>query len=252
MTPMARSFVMSWHFLTAIPLTKGGHDPSPGELGKAMAWFPIVGVILGGVLSLTVLLLSPILSRGVVDALVIVLLIVLTRGLHQDGLADTFDGWGGGQTPERRLEIMRDARIGAMGATALILALGLRYLGLGALPDGHRLPALLCMPAVGRWAMVLGAWSAPAARADGGLGKAFVQHVSAWSVVVACVWLGGMVIVALGIVPALLSLLTVALMTIAMTAVARRLCKGVTGDTLGAINEVAEIAFLLTIPVVLR
>src|SRR5205823_6321459 len=128
-------------------------------------------LMLGGVLAISDILLSGLFSRGVVNALLIVLLVAVTRGLHQDGLADSLDGLAGGHTPEERLEIMRDGRIGAIGATGLALALGLRYAGFSAMPEVERVPG--------------------------------------------------------------------------------RFIGGITGDTLGATNEIAEVIFLLASPVLL-
>jgi adenosylcobinamide-GDP ribazoletransferase len=94
------------------------------------------------------------------------------------------DGLAGGKTPAERLPIMRDPRIGAIGATGLFLSLLLRYAGLMALPQALRVPALVCMPALGRWAMVALAWTSPYARAEGGLAASFLTHLSWHHVVV--------------------------------------------------------------------
>jgi len=249
---MPRSFVITWHFLTSIPLTHSHHDPTPSELANSMAWFPIIGLIVGGVLALCAYLLSDVFSRSVTDMLLIVVLVILTGGLHQDGLADTFDGWAGGRTPEQRLAIMRDGRIGAIGATALILALGLRSAGLSALPDASRLPVLLCMPAIGRWAMVIGAVSSPYARDDGGLAAPFLGNLRVRHVLVATVSLAPGLFLAIGITGGLIALALAVLTARAVTALAYRLCRGITGDMFGTINEITEILFLLLAPLLVR
>lgn len=249
---IVRPFVVAWHFLTAIPLSRRHHDPTPGELAGSMAWYPLVGLLLGGALAGSAWLLSAGFARNIQDMLLIVVLVALTRGLHQDGLADTLDGWAGGRTPEQRLAIMRDGRIGAIGATGLILSLGLRYAGLEALPEPIRLPVLLCMPAVGRWAMVVGAVATPYARAEGGLAEPFLRHLTARHLLVATACLGAVLLWTLGVVEALAGLTVAALVARAVTAQSRRLCGGITGDTLGATNEAAEIAFLLLGPLFLR
>lgn len=247
-----RHFVIAWHFLTVVPVSRRHHDPTPEELAGSMAWYPLVGLLLGGVLAVSAWLLSTLFVRSVQDALLIVVLVVLTRGLHQDGLADTLDGWAGGRTPDQRLAIMRDGRIGALGATGLILVLGLRYAGLAALPDLGRLSILFCLPAVGRWAMVLGSVSVPYARAEGGLAEPFLRHLSARQVLVATGWLAVALLWAVGPVGALVGLTVAALVARAVTALARRLCGGITGDTLGTSNEAAEIAVLLLAPLLVR
>lgn len=247
---LMRAFLLAWHFLTAIPLSRRHHDPEPGELARSMIWYPLVGLILGGLLAASDLVLSRILPLHVVDALLIVILVALTRGLHQDGLADTLDGMAGGRTPAERLAIMRDARIGAIGATGLFLALGLRYAALHALP-AERLTLLLCMPAVGRWAMVIGSLSAPYARTEGGLAQAFLQHLSFPSVLTATVLMAGTLLWLLGPLSAVVVLCSGAVAARTLTGISVRLFGGITGDTLGATNEIAEIVLLLAGPALL-
>lgn len=216
-----------------------------------MAWYPFIGLLLGGLLVLCDLLLTPVLAGGVVDALLIVALVALTSGLHQDGLADSLDGLAGGRTPSDRLAIMRDPRIGAIGATGLILALGLRYAGLVALPQGGRMAMLLCMPAVGRWAMVIGAYGASYARTEGGLAQPFLNHLSLKHLLPATLVLAAALFWLLGPVSALVTLGVTAVTARALTVYARTRLGGITGDTLGATNECAEILFLLLGPLVL-
>lgn len=126
MGAVARPFVFAWHFLTAIPLSRSIHEPAATELAASMAWYPVVGILIGGGLVCTDWVMGKIFSPEVVNALLILVLVLLTRGLHQDGLADTLDGLAGGRTPDERLQIMRDPRIGAIGATGLFLSLILR------------------------------------------------------------------------------------------------------------------------------
>jgi adenosylcobinamide-GDP ribazoletransferase len=179
---MTRPFVFAWHFLTAIPISRRHHEPSSAELATSMAWYSTVGLLIGGLLATADLGLRLLLTAEVVNVLLIVLLVLMTRGLHQDGLADTIDGLAGGRTAADRLRIMRDPSVGALGATGLFLSLLLRYAGLLALPQPVRLPVLLCMPALGRWAMVSVAWGSPYARSEGGVGRG----VSDSSVLAAC------------------------------------------------------------------
>jgi adenosylcobinamide-GDP ribazoletransferase len=191
-------------------------------------------------------------ATEVVNALVLVMLVLLTRGLHQDGLADTLDGLAGGRTPAERLSIMRDPRIGALGATGLFLSLILRYAGLMALPPDLRLPALLCMPAMGRWAMVTLAWSSPYARTEGGLAAPFLTHLSWRHVAISTVVLTTALVGGVGGVGTGLILLGGTLILLICGWACRRWFGGITGDTLGAANEVIEILFLLFIPLLPR
>jgi adenosylcobinamide-GDP ribazoletransferase len=248
---VSRPFLFAWHFLTAIPLSRAHHEPLPGELAGSFAWYPLIGLMLGGLLVGSDLLLSTLFPPGVVNLLLIVILVGVTRGLHQDGLADFLDGLAGGRTPADRLAIMRDGRIGAIGATGLILSLGLRYAALMALPSDARLPLLLCMPAVGRWAMVVGAVSAPYARTNGGLAAPFLAHLSPRHVLLGTLLLAAPLFWFLGPPGALAGLALAAGAARAGTALARKFLGGITGDTLGATNELVEILFLLAGPALL-
>src|SRR3990167_184476 len=134
MGTFVRPFVFAWHFLTGISLSRALHEPTAPELAASMAWYPVVGMMIGGGLVLADMGLSRLLAPAVVNVLLIVLVVLLTRGLHQDGLADTLDGLAGGKTPAERLPIMRDPCIGAIGATGLFLSLLLSFSGLMAPP----------------------------------------------------------------------------------------------------------------------
>jgi adenosylcobinamide-GDP ribazoletransferase len=249
---VARPFIFAWHFLTMIPLSRAHHEPTVPELAASMAWYPVVGLLIGGGLVAADKVLDIVFATEIVNALVLVMLVLLTRGLHQDGLADTLDGLAGGRTPAERLSIMRDPRIGALGATGLFLSLVLRYAGLMALPIELRLPALLCMPAVGRWAMVTLAWTSPYARAEGGLAAPFLTHLSWRHVALATIFLTIGLTGGFSAVGALLILVVGALVVLVGWYACRRWFGGITGDILGAANETTEILFLLLAPLVLR
>lgn len=248
---MARRFIFAWQFLTAIPLSRSTHDAKPEELAASMSWYPLVGCLLGVLLVTADLLLAQVFSAQVTSVLLMLLLIGITRGLHQDGLADMVDGLAGGRTAQARLAIMRDGRVGAIGATGLFLALGLRYAGLNALPAGEHLALLLGMPVVGRWAMVMGAFRVAYARSGGGLAQPFLAHLSWRHLCVATITAGLVLMLSLGPWPTLCCLLIGTALVRLSTAWFHRMFGGVTGDLLGATNEVAEILFILIVPVVL-
>jgi adenosylcobinamide-GDP ribazoletransferase len=216
-----------------------------------MLWYPFVGFLLGGLLAMTDLLLAQWLSREVIAGLLILLLVAMTRGLHQDGLADALDGLAGGRTPSDRLAIMRDPRIGAIGATGLFLSLILRYGALVAMPEMIRLPVLLCMPAIGRWGMVIGAYGASYARAEGGLAAPFLAHLSGKHVFGATVFMVFLSAWSFGAVLALAALLIAGVFSRLATIFCHHFFGGITGDTLGATNELVEVTFLLLMPVLL-
>jgi adenosylcobinamide-GDP ribazoletransferase len=251
MTTLVRPFLFAWHFLTAVPLSRHHHEPTPMELASSMAWYSTIGLMIGGVLVLADVMLSKLFTYDVVNILLIVLLVAMTRGLHQDGLADTLDGLAGGRTPVDRLSIMRDPRIGAMGATGLFLSLILRYAALMALPQPLRIPTLICMPALGRWAMVVLAWLSPYARTEGGLASPFLAHLSLFHVLGSTVVLASALTLSLGVAATIVTLIASCGIIVAVQAGCRVLFGGITGDTLGATNELVEILFLLFIPLLL-
>jgi adenosylcobinamide-GDP ribazoletransferase len=250
-TAVLRTFLFAWQFLTAIPLSRSTHDAKPHELAASMSWYPMVGCLLGAVLAAADMALAQVFSSQVTNIILIVLLVAITRGLHQDGLADMVDGLAGGRTAHARLAIMKDAHIGAIGATGLFLALGLRYAGLNAVPAGEHIAVLMSMPVVGRWAMVAGAFHATYARSEGGLAQPFLAHVSWLHVCAATITAGLALTLSLGPWAALFCLLIGAMFIRLLTAWFHRMFGGVTGDLLGATNEISEILFIVIVPVVL-
>lgn len=250
MTAVLRTFLFAWQFLTAIPLSRSTHDAKPEELAASMSWYPLVGCLLGVLLATADMGLAQVFSSQVTNVFLILLLVAITRGLHQDGLADMVDGLAGGRTAQARLAIMRDGRIGAIGATGLFLALGLRLAGLNAVQAGEHIALLIGMPVIGRWAMVVGAFHVTYARSEGGLAQPFLAHLSWPHLCVATVTAGLVLALLLGPWAALCCLLIGAALVRLSTAWFHRMFGGVTGDMLGATNEVAEILFIVIVPVV--
>ncbi|NKB82496.1 MAG: adenosylcobinamide-GDP ribazoletransferase [Nitrospirales bacterium] len=239
-------FSLAWNFLTIIPLPWSIHTHLPPErLAASLGWYPFVGFVLGMMLVLSDRLLSAVLAQPLVNMLLVVLLVVITGGLHQDGLADTIDGLAGGKNPAHRLTILRDSRIGAIGATGLILALGLRYAGFVSLPPGGRESLLFCMPALGRWSMVIGSWKVAYPRLEGGVAAPFLQHISFRDLCLATMIIGIGLIGAINPLKAIVILLIVAVGIRLMVWGASSLFGGITGDILGAMNEVTELMFLI-------
>jgi adenosylcobinamide-GDP ribazoletransferase len=250
-TTQLKPLICAWQFLTAVPVSRDFHDPAPDELAGSMVWYPFVGILLGGLVAGTDLVLARWLPREAIAALLILLLVAMTRGLHQDGLADTLDGLAGGRAPSDRLAIMRDPRIGAIGATGLFLSLILRYGAIVSVPEPLRFPVLLCMPAIGRWGMVMGAYGASYARAEGGLAAPFLAHLSARHVLGATLVIISLMVWSFGPVAAAAALLIGGLISRLATIFYRHVFGGITGDMLGATNELIEVSFVLLMPVLL-
>jgi len=235
--------LVAFRYLTVLPLPR---PRGPGSLGRAAGWFPVVGLGLGACVALASLAADRLVPPGVGAMLLIALWAGLTGGLHIDGLADTCDGLGGGWSRERALSIMRDARSGPFGVTAVVLVLGLKAAAVATLPEGLAWRALLVAPVLGRAGPLLLVCLSPPARTEGA-GHALATGAR-WPTLVA----GGLVAVlasvaTLGLwsVPALA---VSALLAWGWAAYLHRRIGGFTGDTVGALVEVTE-AVVLTLAV---
>lgn len=246
-----RGLALALQFLTRLPIPVRG-EVTGAEIGRSARWYAVAGALIGlliAAVDAVLGLICPPLVRAVLDTAVVVF---LTGGLHQDGLMDTTDGVGSGKPKERALEIMRDSRVGAMGAIAGALTLLLRTALYASLPGSVRWPALLLAPALGRTAIVWAAARYPSARP--GLGSLFADGVGTAELSVAAVsalaLAGGLAAAGLawGVAPAghILAALALAAGTALVVAawLARRL-GGQTGDTFGALCEATELAALL-------
>ncbi len=237
-------------FLTRLPVG-GGVACDADRLARSLALFPAVGLLLGLLLALADAALTAVFPPPVVAGLLLLLLVALTGGLHLDGLADTVDGLSGGRDRESALRIMKDSRVGALGATALVLDLLLHWLCLWSLPAGIRAAGLTLMPAAGRWAQVALASTCRYARAEGGTGAVFVEKAGDRELVLATLTLA-VAAVALGGWRGAALLLPLALTVLLLRRFFLRRLDGVTGDLLGAATEVAEIVVLLALLALFR
>ncbi len=216
------------------------------DLAGSMAYYPLVGLALGLALAWANRLMffwPPVLADGVTVALGV----VLTRGLHLEGLADTADGLGSGVTTERALEIMKDSRSGSFAVMAVALDLLLRWAALMALPGSVKFQALILAPVLSRWAMVWAVYRSPYARREGpGLARPFAEgliklHMTAAALTALVVsvgllwWIGAALF------------LGVSLLAHAFKYYCLGRLGGITGDLLGALNEIGEIAFFLAL-----
>ncbi len=163
-----RKLISAIQFLTILPIGR------PGTFDKGMiSCFPIVGLILGGMLVMFDMAVSRLWSGAVPALLDVVFLIALTGALHLDGLGDTADGLYGNRPREKALAIMKDSRIGVMGLVAIISGLSIKWGGILSLEDAHRPLFLLIIPAYARGAMIFGFRYLEYGRPDGGTGHSF-------------------------------------------------------------------------------
>lgn len=242
---MVKSLLIALGFLTILP-SPIKMELKPIELGRSMACFPLAGTLIGGILVGIDVVFATMLPRSVVDFILIVALAIITGGLHLDGLADTFDGLYGGRTREEALAIMKDSRVGAIGVVSLVFVIILKYITLLSIPAGLKHTALVVMPALSRWSMVLAASLSTYARPTGGTGRDFIESVSRISLFIATAFALVVGIAALGWKGGLIFLLIGGITIIWVIYFHRRL-GGVTGDILGSINEVNEVMALMLI-----
>jgi len=242
---MIRAFALALQLLTRLPVPSSSRPPRPEELGLSVLFFPVVGLLIGALLAglHTVLWLV---DPGVLAALVLAMWVLLTGGLHLDGLADTADAWIGGQGHrDRTLAIMKDSRSGPIAIVAVVLVLLAKFAALQALLAGDARAILLLAPVLGRMAIVLLLITTPYVRPDG-LGAPYASYLPrlscgllvlliAAATVAVLEWQGGALLAALG----------VGFVGWRHGLMVR--LGGTTGDTLGAACELAETITLLTL-----
>lgn len=244
-------FAAAVMFLTRVPIRWRGDWPADLDQ-RAMAWFPIVGALIGAAGGALYWAASTVGLPPALAALVAIGgLVWLTGALHEDGLADVADGFGGGRDRARKLEIMKDSRIGTYGAATLLLALGAKVAALATLAE----PRTVALALIGAHAFSRGLLPAlkaalPDARADG-VSAAQGRPNGARALVAAVIGLtlgatalGELALPLFG-APAVLAAALLPVLLLAR--MARRQIGGITGDVLGAAQQVAELAFLLAL-----
>ena len=233
------SLLTAFQFLTTFPAVIR-RSFTAGELGRAVAFFPLVGLALGGVFYGLVSGLRLAFPLPVTAIFILTAWILLTRALHFDGFLDTCDGLFGGFTPERRLEIMRDSRVGTFGVAGGGLLLLAKYAAILSLPQ---LSGLVLAPVLGRWVLSIAIFAYPYAR-EKGLGRDMKDNVRWPQVILATIvavlttwffagWTGLLAFVLAGVV-----------LWLGAAFILRRI-PGLTGDSYGALCELAELAVLL-------
>lgn len=237
--PGPRDIHAALALLSRLPL-----GTAPAADAGAVWAYPLAGAVLG---ALAALLASVALAFGLPPSLAALValagLVAMTGALHEDGLADVADGFWGGWTRARRLEIMRDSRIGTYGVVALALSLAARWQALAlTLAQGHHWAALIATAALSRAAMPAMMAALPHARRDGlshHVGRPARRRVWAAAGIAAAVALP-----CLGLGGTLGAVLLAGLATLGVGLVARRRIGGQTGDVLGATQQACEVALL--------
>lgn len=233
---------MALSFLTRVPVpvrVRGVED-----LAASIHWFPVAGAVIGAVVAGAYWLALVGLGPAASAAVAVVLGMMLTGAFHEDGLADTFDALGGGGSAERSREILKDSRLGTYGTAALVSSIVVRV-GLVAGLDGR--VALLALPAahaVSRAAAV-GVMGLSGPAGGEGLGASYLRHVTRTRVRLGVLVGAGVGIALLGPIAGVGACVAAGMATLGVRRWAVRKIGGVTGDVLGAVQQVAEIGALI-------
>ncbi len=234
-------FVVAVQFLTRIPIRSG----RAGELSRAVPWFPVVGALIGAAVGGVAAGLGELVPMAVAAAVAVLFGIALTGAFHEDGLADTADALAGGWTRERRLEILDDPRHGSYGVAALGGSIVVRVVAVGSLGPADAFTGLVAAHSLARGVAVVTMVVVPLAKPDG-LGAGYARSVTTGraaltgflAVAIAALatgwWAGPLAAAAL-----------VAAAVVAFFAI--RAIGGITGDILGAIEQLAECAVLVVV-----
>jgi adenosylcobinamide-GDP ribazoletransferase len=240
-------FLAALQFLTRLPVPTGPH--APDALARSVKFFPLVGLLIGLLSALLYSLLAPHLPLPIVALLIVGYLVAITGCLHEDGLADAADGFGGGWEREKILAIMRDSRIGTYGAAALTLSLLTRVLLIASLPSHRAAAYLIAAPVLCRWTTLPLSFYLPPARSRSedqvdGQGARIARLTTGASLLIGSL-LAFMIVFALLRVRGLAPVMAAIAVPLITGLYYNHRIGGITGDCFGATNQLTEIAVYL-------
>jgi adenosylcobinamide-GDP ribazoletransferase len=240
-------FLSAIQFLTRIPIPSRIYEAD--SLPRSAVYFPFVGLLIGGSAALLQALLVAHVTRMISALIVLTYLAAITGCLHEDGLADTADGLGGGRNREQALHIMRDSRIGTYGAITLILSLLLRFMLLSALPLIHVWQYLIAAHVLCRWSTLPLSFFFLPARATlsdstDGQGARVARRTTRGTLIFGSLFTLTVVVLILRM-HALVPIAASVLVTLGSGLYYRHRLGGITGDCFGATNQLSEIAVYL-------
>jgi adenosylcobinamide-GDP ribazoletransferase len=239
MRRLLEDLLVAFQFLTRLPIS---HIPyQPDSLSRSAKFFPLVGLVISFGATVLQRFLTPHLNRALVALLVLTFLVLITGGLHEDGLADTADAFGGGWNREQILTILKDSRIGSFGALALILSVLARFLLLSILPLNRFTAFVISAHVLCRWTALPLSYFLPSASPSNGQGARITQKISPASLLMGTLLSFAIVFYLMRTefwIPVLAALLIAALSGLYYF----RRIGGVTGDCFGATNQLTEIA----------
>lgn len=256
MVKTMKKVILASQFLTILPLKDMG-EVSPEEMGRITTIFPVIGFGEGVVLAFLASVFMKVFPAELTSALIVLCMVIMNGGLHLDGLSDTFDAVASGGDSAKKLLIMKDSTVGPMGVISIVMVLLLKFTLLSALffhaPPPAYFATVLSMPIMSRWAMVIAAYHGKSAKKDG-LGHLFIEHTRGIHHVaasLATVLLTGLACLVIVQVPLYIFYLMFAMpvlygFSFLSVSFFNRLFGGMTGDSFGALNEIAVLIFLIT------
>ncbi|HKL41140.1 MAG TPA: adenosylcobinamide-GDP ribazoletransferase [Clostridia bacterium] len=236
-----KRLILLIQFLTRIPINIR-LDVTREDLSKAIIYFPIVGYIIGGILSLIYFTLNHSIDQLILVFLIVMIQVIITGGLHIDGLSDTFDGIFSGRKKIEILEIMKDPNVGTFGVLSIFFVLIFKFLLLYKIGN-QILWVLLLMPVFSRFCLILAAYNGNYAR-EKGLGNLFIEQVSKKQLAIGLIFT---IIPFYFIQSIYIGFIISMLFTLWFVRKVSKQIDGITGDTLGAIVELNEVLFLLVV-----
>jgi adenosylcobinamide-GDP ribazoletransferase len=236
-----RGFLAAVQFLTRVPIGSSGG----GELSRAVVWFPVVGALIGAAVGGVAAGLGELLPLVVAAAVAVLFGVALTGAFHEDGLADTADALAGGWTRERRLEILQDPRHGSYGVAALSGSIVVRIVAVGSLGPWDAFTGLVAAHTLARGVAVATMGVVPLAKPDG-LGAGYARSVTRGRAALAGLLSVAVAALATGWWAGPLAVAAIAAAAL-IVFFALRAIGGITGDVLGAIEQLAECAVLVVV-----
>ncbi|HEY7535621.1 MAG TPA: adenosylcobinamide-GDP ribazoletransferase [Thermodesulfobacteriota bacterium] len=246
------SFKFAVEFLTIFGIGKPLEKIPPKDIANSIVYFPLVGIFLGGICALVYFVLRDIISSDLVMSLFpVIILAILSRGLHLDGVTDCFDALHfTGHDREKALRVMKGNTIGAFGASALIIVIVGKILSISSLPDEYRIQSLLLIPSLSRWtSSIVAIQGAPAS--GEGLGYIFTVYSTRRAFIISGVISFVFSFFLLGINGIAIFIL-VSIFGVLLTSFFNRAFGGVNGDVFGATLELSEVFGFLAGGIILR
>ena len=236
-----RSFLIALQFLTIFPVKIKG-EIKEKEFGKSLIFFPLIGTIIGIILFLTLFLVD-FLPDLVRSTFILGVSILITGGIHLDGFADTFDGFYGFKTKEERLNILRDSKIGVIGAISLFFLLLFKFVMIVSIKKAVLWKTLIIMPTYGRWNLVLACYFSQYPR-EQGKAKYFIENSKLSYVISGKIFTLFLFLFLFQLNGIILFVLPLPFLFLFIYWSKKKI-GGMTGDTLGAMNEISECLILL-------